>query len=149
MPAVPPAVPRTRLGAFRRVWVAAELALVGLLIGSTGVLGAVRDRWETLNELPEARGARIYQMQCFGCHGGATGGAIADRPPKHNANGHTWHHPDCELTRFIRDGIAPDMPVYGGRLSEDEIRAVVTHIRSMWTEEQRVQQAEVTRARCG
>ena len=143
------AVPRTRLGAFRRAWIAAELALVGLLIGSTGVLGAVRDRWEALNEPPEARGARIYQMQCFGCHGGPSGGAIADRPPRHNVNGHTWHHPDCQLLAMIRDGIAPDMPAYGGRLDDAEIRAVVVHIRSMWTEGQRTQQAEVTRARCG
>jgi mono/diheme cytochrome c family protein len=143
------AVPRTRLGAFRRAWLVAELALLGLVVSSTGVLGAARERWDALNEPAEQRGARIYQMSCFGCHGGASGGAITDRPPKHNASGHTWHHPDCEIERMIREGIAPDMPAYGGRLGEEEIRAVVTHIRSMWSDDQRRQQAGITRARCG
>ncbi|MBM4434347.1 MAG: cytochrome c [Chloroflexi bacterium] len=142
------AIPRSRLGVFRRSWIAAEIALVGLLIGSTGVLGAVRDRWDTLSEPPAARGARIYQMQCFGCHGGESGGAITDRPPKHNARGHTWHHADCELAAMIGRGIAPDMPAYGGRLDAEEIRAVITHIRTMWTAEQRTQQEDLTRARC-
>lgn len=142
------AVPRSRLGAFRRVWVAAELALVGLLIGSTGVLGAVRDRWETANEVPERRGERIYQMSCFGCHGGATGGAASDRPPKHNASGHTWHHPDCQLIAMIRGGIAPDMPAYRGRLDDGEIAALLAYIRTMWTAEQRERQAETTKAGC-
>jgi mono/diheme cytochrome c family protein len=142
------AVPRTRLGAFRRAWLAAELALLGLLVASTGVLGAARDRWESLSESAERRGARIYQMQCFGCHGGATGGQIADSPPKHNANGHTWHHSDCELTLFTRDGIAPGMPAFRDRLDDGEIRAVIQHIRSMWTDEQRASQSAASAQRC-
>lgn len=47
----------------------------------------------------ELRGRTIYAANCASCHGGLTGGTMMDYPPRHNANGHTWHHPDCQLSR--------------------------------------------------
>ena len=112
---------------------------------------------------PEVRGEALYVATCQSCHGGPTGGAITDYPPRHNANGHTWHHPDCALVRIIRDGgnqtpesigdivvpsDAPLMPGFKDRLSGDEITAVLRFIKTMWTAQQRSVQAEISREMC-
>ena len=102
-----------------------------------------------------ALGAEIYQRSCVQCHGGPSGGKISDVPPVHNANGHTWHHPDCLLHEIVRDGMPPRadpdhpvMPAFGGELTEQEIGAVIDHISTWWTPEQREQQAAATAERC-
>ncbi|MBI2983554.1 MAG: cytochrome c [Chloroflexi bacterium] len=160
---MPRPFPRTRLGMFRGAWIAAEVVLLGLLIGSTGALAAIRDRWDLMNRTPESRGAQVYQVSCAGCHGGPAGGTITDQPPKHNANGHTWQHADCELMQMIRDSttvsvssrhplaappLASAMPAFRGRLDDDDIRDVVAYIRTMWTDDQRASQRQLTRERC-
>jgi mono/diheme cytochrome c family protein len=102
-----------------------------------------------------ARGAELYQQSCVQCHGGPNGGEISDIPPVHNANGHTWHHSDCLLHEIIRDGLPPRadpdhpvMPGYGDEFTEEEIDAVLAHIRTWWTPEQQAQQAAVTAETC-
>lgn len=113
------------------------------------------------------RGETLYQASCQSCHGGATGGSMMDIPPRHNQVGHTWHHPDCQLTRFILDGTGnlaemqpmmrgmmrvpadtPQMPKWRGILSEDEVSAILSYIKTWWTPGQRAAQAEVTRLQC-
>lgn len=106
----------------------------------------------------ERRGQEVYESSCASCHGGPTGGKIDDYPPRHNANGHTWHHPDCFITRVTRDGItepsalappgAPTMPAFRDQLSPDDIDAVVAYIKTWWTPEQRSAQAFFTREMC-
>jgi mono/diheme cytochrome c family protein len=54
-----------------------------------------------------ARGAELYQAHCVACHGGPTGGSISDIPPRHNAQGHTYHHADCDLVDIVNDGLPP------------------------------------------
>lgn len=97
-----------------------------------------------------ARGASIYAAQCASCHGanlqgqpnwrerGADG--LLPAPP-HDARGHTWHHPDAVLIRITRDGVAavagdPNyrtaMPVYRGQMSDEDIVAVLSWIKSRW-----------------
>lgn len=110
-----------------------------------------------------ARGAALYQASCASCHGGATGGGMMDYPPRHNANGHTWHHSDCELVEVIRTGTspmtemmremmappgAPTMPAWRDRLTDEEIDAVLAYIKTMWTEDQRASQGRTTREQC-
>lgn len=104
-----------------------------------------------------ARGAELYQAKCQGCHGGAKGGEISDIPPVHNRNGHTWHHTDCQLEELIEngfdrwDGMRPDqpkMPAFKGKLSKEEIRAILAYVKTWWTAEQREGQARITRERC-
>lgn len=115
---------------------------------------------------PEARvtrGEAIYNATCIACHGGPTGGSMMDYPPRHNASGHTWHHPDCELKTVIKDGGnamteqmrrmmappgAPTMPVFRDRLSDEEIDAVLAFIKTMWTEDERRFQEQITREQC-
>lgn len=102
----------------------------------------------------EARGAKLYAQYCQACHGGATGGRVDAIPPPHNRNGHTWHHPDCQLEEIILSGFdrgdpaVPAMPAFRGRLSEDDVRAILAYIKTWWDPEQRAAQARVTRARC-
>ena len=88
---------------------------------------------------------------------------MMDYPPRHNASGHTWHHPDCELTQIVREGgdemteamremmappDAPRMQAFKDRLSAEEIAAVLAYIKTMWTPEEREAQADVTRQEC-
>jgi len=111
----------------------------------------------------ERRGEEIYNASCVSCHGGPRGEAMMDYPPRHNANGHTWHHPDCELTEIIRTGgdemtemmrqmmappDAPKMQAFGDKLSSAEIDAVLAFIKTMWTPEEREVQAQVTQDNC-
>ncbi len=104
-----------------------------------------------------ARGQELYQANCASCHGGPTGGDIADIPPPHNAEGHTWHHEDCLLVEIIEEGMprrpgmpenAPTMPAFGDELSDQDIRAILAHIKTWWTEDQLEFQEEVTQQAC-
>ncbi len=107
--------------------------------------------------LRERRGQEVYNANCLSCHGGPTGGAIDDSPPRHNANGHTWHHPDCAIARAIRDGSevmefaqpgAAKMQPFRDKLSPSDIEAVIAYIKTMWTPSQRQLQASFTREMC-
>ena len=104
------------------------------------------------------QGQRLYEANCLSCHGGPAGGSIDDSPPRHNANGHTWHHPDCALRRMVRDGSdaiselstpnTPKMLPFRDRLSPAEIDAVIAYIKTMWTPEQRQVQGTFTSEMC-
>lgn len=111
----------------------------------------------------EQRGQAVYEANCASCHGGPTGGEMMDYPPRHNTNGHTWHHADCELTQVIRDGAspmtemmrsmmappdAPRMQAFKDRLSDEEIEAVLAYIKTLWTPRQRDIQARTTLEVC-
>jgi len=107
-------------------------------------------------------GARIYAESCAACHGARLEGqpewrtrnAAGRLPaPPHNETGHTWHHPMkvlFEITkygvaRFAGPGYQSDMPAFEGRLSDDEIHAVLLYIRAQWPEEIRKVHAEIER----
>jgi len=107
-----------------------------------------------------AAGERLYTTHCAVCHGANLEGQPEWRrrkadgklpAPPHDASGHTWHHDDQLLFDIVRDGLVPprapadyqtDMPVYGGALSDDEIRAVLTFIASRWSDEVRTMRAQ-------
>ena len=136
------------------------LATVALLLGC-GVEREVRG--EPPPETAE-RGAELYNTYCLTCHAGATGGSMMDIPPRHNANGHTWHHPDCQLVDTIFNGSGemgvmmrrmmgatedtPAMPAWKGVLSEDDVAAILAYVKSWWTEGQFQLQAQATEQRC-
>jgi mono/diheme cytochrome c family protein len=151
----PPA--RVRLGSVGVALVVAGAALLWYALGAIG-LSLELPRFAP----PVSRGEQIYQASCSGCHGGPTGGGNGDYPPKHNANGHTWQHADCELVAATLSGQAPagvrgatlppnalPMPPFRERLSESEIGEALAFIKTMWTDDQRAHQAQLTRERCG
>jgi mono/diheme cytochrome c family protein len=99
------------------------------------------------------RGEQLYGAHCVACHGGATGGEISDVPPRHNAEGHTWHHPDCELVEIVLEGMPqrpghPSMPAFRDRLDEEDVHDILAHIRTWWEDDQREHQREVTEQVC-
>ena len=102
------------------------------------------------------QGATLYQANCQSCHGGSEGGTIRDIPPRHNANGHTWHHPDCVITEIVFDGFEdplapedkPKMPAFRGQLTTDEVATIEAYIKTWWTDSQRDFQRQVTQQSC-
>ena len=100
-----------------------------------------------------SRGEELYDRHCVACHGGSSGGAIDDIPPRHNAQGHTWHHADCDLIDMVLEGMPqregfPEMPAFGDELTEAEVEAILAYIKTWWEPEQREIQAEITAAQC-
>jgi mono/diheme cytochrome c family protein len=102
-----------------------------------------------------ARGEHVYREHCASCHGARLEGqpdwrargpdGLLPAPP-HDATGHTWHHPDEVLFRLTKNGVGvligqpgykTAMPAYAGILTDDEILAVLSWIKSKWSPELR------------
>lgn len=98
-----------------------------------------------------AVGQRVYAEQCAVCHGANLEGQPNWRErlpngrlpaPPHDETGHTWHHTDEVLFALTRDGLPAitntdyetDMPAYADVLTDDEIIAVLSYIKSTWPE---------------
>lgn len=93
-------------------------------------------------------GRRIYGAECASCHGVNLEGqpnwqarlANGKLPaPPHDVSGHTWHHSDRFLFDITKrgpaaypDGYSTDMPAFGDRLSDEQIAAVLSFIKSTW-----------------
>ncbi|MEW6330495.1 MAG: cytochrome c [Pseudomonadota bacterium] len=93
------------------------------------------------------RGAKVYQENCATCHGVQAEGAPNWQrqgpdgkfpAPPLNGTGHAWHHPMAALKATIRRGTIPiggSMPAWEGKLSDEDIDAVVAWLQSRWPEE--------------
>ncbi len=131
-----------------------RLALrVGIVGAAVLVVAAACDDTEPAGDDELARGEALYDMHCVACHGGATGGSIDDIPPPHNAQGHTWHHADCDLVDIVMDGMPqregyPEMPAFGDQLTVEEVEAILTYIKTWWEPQQREIQADVSERFC-
>ncbi len=87
-----------------------------------------------------SRGAEIYARACANCHGARLEGQPGWRTrrglaPAHDETGHTWHHPDGMLLRVVREGtvrMGGAMPAFKGVLTEEEMLAVMSFIKSRW-----------------
>lgn len=109
------------------------------------------------------QGRAIYANNCAACHGESLQGQPnwRDRMPNgrlpappHDKTGHTWHHPDAMLLDMVKNGLVPgktappgyvsDMPAYRDILSDQEIIAVLTYIKSTWPPKVLEAQKEVT-----
>ena len=112
---------------------------------------------ETVVLLPDdaplvAMGEAVYAANCASCHGANLEGQTPDwrvpgpdgrlPAPPHDETGHTWHHDGDTLFRLTKYGLAellgPDsdyesaMPAYDGVLTDEEILAVLSYIKSTW-----------------
>ncbi len=109
------------------------------------------------------QGKVIYANNCATCHGAELQGQPNWRErlpngrlpaPPHDKFGHTWHHPDAMLFDMVKNGLVPgktappgyesDMPAYATILTDDEIIAVLTYIKSSWPPKVLQAQREVT-----
>jgi mono/diheme cytochrome c family protein len=108
------------------------------------------------------QGQELYMQYCSACHGAEGQGQFPDAPlepditgrygaPPHNPTGHTWHHSDDLLMRYLDEGGFSDltkfylMPPFGDVLTHTERMFVIAYIKSLWTPEQRIRQAALTR----
>lgn len=74
-------------------------------------------------------------------------------PPPHDDRGHTWRHSDAQLAEIIRNGLrdpfnkTPEltMPPFKERLTDQDIQAVITYFKSLWSSEHRAYQEEQNR----
>ena len=106
-----------------------------------------------------AAGRRIYGQYCASCHGARLEGQPGwQRPgpngrlpaPPHDASGHTWHHPDPQLiamTKFGPAALVPgyqsDMPGFEELLSDQQIIAVLSYIKSRWPRDIRARHDQI------
>ncbi len=103
-------------------------------------------------------GQEIFAANCAVCHGAegegqpnwhiANDDGTLPAPPL-NGDGHTWHHPDGLLYRVVSQGGAQfegpsdpgfksAMPAFEDRLSHEEIIAVLTYVKSLWSNKVRM-----------
>jgi mono/diheme cytochrome c family protein len=108
-----------------------------------------------------ALGANVYEANCASCHGADLEGQANWRSPgedgrllapPHDETGHTWHHDSDTLFQLTKYGVralindpdyASNMPIYDGVLSDEEIIAVISYIKSTWSEEIRARHTEM------
>ena len=99
-------------------------------------------RWE--DPVVVEQGEGLYRAHCARCHGvPGTQEAAADGTPPHGADGHSWEHPDYALFQLVRDGVAvanclpvdPErMPRFREAVSDAELVAILSFIKSTWPE---------------
>ena len=117
------------------------------------------------NPMVVLQGSKIYQNNCASCHGANLEGQPNWRQrdaegrlpaPPHNEDGHTWHHDSLTLFGLTKYGVAAlindpsyksNMPAYEGILTDEEIIAVLSYIKSTWPEEIKAIHDEMERQR--
>jgi mono/diheme cytochrome c family protein len=110
-----------------------------------------------------ARGEAVYVTHCASCHGrnleGQPEWQSQDKDgflpaPPHDESGHTWHHPDTLLFKITKLGVAEAanlknyktrMPAFGEILSDADILAALSYIKSRWPENMRRRHDELNR----
>lgn len=109
-----------------------------------------------------ADGKRLYADQCASCHGAGLEGEGNWRErksngrlpaPPHDENGHTWHHDDRALFNLTKHGpqfvagddYESDMPAFRDVLSDRDIVAILSYIKSTWPEKVRATHDEINR----
>lgn len=73
-----------------------------------------------------ANGNEIYKTNCATCHGAVGEGAKKGIPL---VSGHALHHSEEEYIEQIMNGEGKKMPAFKGKLSDEQIAAVVKFIR--------------------
>jgi len=80
-------------------------------------------------------GAALYKKRCSMCHGPEGKGFSANKTPDFTSSEWQKAHTDEVITGVIKDGKkGTPMPAFGSKLSEDEVKAVVGHLRSLGAE---------------
>lgn len=143
---------------------AAAVIFAGLLIAAFTQPKAISGiLFKPDNAAQVLSGKIMYSQNCASCHGDNLQGqndwqsplASGRLPaPPHDADGHTWHHPDRMLFTIIKFGPAAiigddyetDMPAFNGILTDDEIRAVLAYIKSTWPKRNQEYQQQMTQA---
>ena len=156
----------SRIG--RTLGVASIILVLLVLMAACGDSGTTQRNQPIATEAPPlptldpslvAQGLQIYGLYCASCHGpDAEGDPNWQQPndqgnlppPPHDDSGHTWRHGDGELFEIVYDGWRDPfnkteeltMPAFGDVLRDQEIRAVIEYLKSLWSEKHRRFQLE-------
>jgi len=130
-----------------------------LILGALGVVALMTGVWFWGGETAKpgdpsdrnqvAFGGRVYGRICANCHGSGLDGQLGwQQPmkdgtrlaPAHNDKGKTWRLDDASLFEVVKsggdflkqDGKTSRMPAFKGKLTDDEIWAVISYIKSNW-----------------
>ncbi|MCW8835571.1 MAG: cytochrome c [Rhodospirillales bacterium] len=133
-------------------WLIGLLALAVLVGGYLFIEDAKPDRADPNDQSLVSEGKVLYAEKCAECHGAQLQGEPGwpdwrvRKPdgslpaPPHDETGHTWHHDDALLFDYTKRGgaaIAPagfksGMPGFGEVLSDRQVWAVLSFIKSTW-----------------
>ena len=138
-------VRKTLIAAF-----AVLLAGIGGFWWYAGIHGASASGIDITDARLVQTGSDVYAANCAACHGSVLEGQTPNwrarfpdgsfPAPPHDETGHTWHHPDWQLFEVTKNG-RPElegreqmsrMPAFGDKLSDDDIWAVLSYIKSRW-----------------
>jgi mono/diheme cytochrome c family protein len=140
---------------------ASAIAAFGGYIFLAGTSSALLDPDDTQ---VVTHGEAIYMEHCASCHGrnleGQPEWQTQDKEgflpaPPHDESGHTWHHPDTLLFKITKLGIAQAanlkdyktrMPAFRETLSDGDIIAALSYIKSRWPEDMRRRHDQLNRA---
>jgi mono/diheme cytochrome c family protein len=140
------------------VWNA--VVAIGLGVGAFWWLALRAPRIDPSDARQVAAGEVIYRARCASCHGANLEGQPDWRSrlpsgrlpaPPHDESGHTWHYPDDVLVRIVKEGpafyatlgVQTDMPGFQGTLSDRDIAAVISYIKSRWPPAIQARQAQM------
>ena len=107
-------------------------------------------------------GKLVYKNNCASCYGVNLEGQERWREPDaagympappHDETGHTWHHSDEYLFSMTKYGLEEiigqeypnNMPAYKDILSDEEILASLSFIKSTWSREIKVQHDKINK----
>ena len=91
-------------------------------------------------------GSDIFANTCAVCHGPAANGDPGLAPGL-DSPWHAWEHPDRQIQDWIENGklgLGVNMPSYGDKLDEQAISDVIEYVRTLWTQEQRDVQRDLS-----
>ena len=93
-------------------------------------------------------GESVFNKNCVSCHGVKGQGLAEDwkvkdangnyPPPPLNGTAHTWHHSPEQLLYTINKGgteMGGQMPAFENRLTEEEKKALIDYMYSLWPKE--------------
>jgi len=121
------------------------ILLIPLIIFMTG---CNPDDKDNSSDSAVLTGEAIYNKNCLGCHGPNGQGLAKDwkvkdengnyPAPPLNGTAHTWHHSPAQLLYTINKGgveMGGQMPAFEKRLTEEEKKALIDYMYSLWPKE--------------
>ncbi|MFT5657437.1 MAG: thiol:disulfide interchange protein DsbC [Gammaproteobacteria bacterium] len=118
--------------------------LIGLALAIISSSVQAEGRW--YDDAVLQRGTDLFAENCSACHGNNAEGTLDWKktdsngnypPPPLNGTAHAWHHSIEVLHETIQDGgikLGGVMPSFKGKLSDQDIDAVIAYFQSKWPE---------------